>query len=473
MAKKGDYKALFDEALEELRVECGEDDYFIWLGKIGFLSASGPEEMQVSVPSAFFLTQFKRKFLARLQEKLSSLAGTTVTVSLKVDEDAAAAAAVASGQQPKPAEAPDKASAPQSKDIHPTEAPRAPRKQLPSLREDFTFDNYIIGEDNKYAAKAADVIARNPGSAYNPVLIYGGVGLGKTHLMQAIGNYIHFNSNLRVTYITAENFLNEFLEAMNSQKMNSFKNKFRYTTDVLLLDDIQFFEGKEQTQEELFHTFNALADSKKQVVFTCDRLISDLKKIPERLTTRFESGLKVDLKPLKYETRILILRSINETKKANIPAEIIDLVGKNVASNVRDLLSAFKNLIAYQDLTGRPITLVDAQKQMRDLIGSPRQPTMSIDIILKAVADEFHLSHNDLRSKKKSKNVVTPRHIAMYLAREITEYSTTEIGAEFGKDHATVIFACRKVDTRLKTEPDFYEIVENCKRKAREYSMRN
>jgi chromosomal replication initiator protein len=458
-----DYKLFWDETMNQLRKEVGEEEFAIWLSNVGYIGAA-ETEITAAVPSAFFQGQFGPKYLSRLEAKMRELTGKTLTISLQVvPRNGETAAGKTETPAPGGREQPKSAS-PAAK------AQTAAKKQLPQLREEFTFEHFIIGENNSFAANAAKAISNNPGNAYNPFLIYGGVGLGKTHLMQAIGNHIHGASDDRVTYITAENFLNEFVNSLG-KGMNAFKNKFRYTTDVLLMDDIQFFQGKEAIQEELYHTFNTLLDSKKQVAFTCDRPVSELKKIPERLLSRFESALKVDLQPPKYETRYAILRSINKAKNAQIPEEIIDLVSKNVSSNVRDLISSFNNLVAVQELTKTPITLEFAQRHLS--FSSTKQTNLSIDTILKTVAEEYNLSPKDLKNRKRSQNIVTPRHIAMYLVREITEYSTTEIGQEFGRDHSTVITTCRKIEAKIQSDPNFYSVIENLKRKVREFNIKS
>jgi chromosomal replication initiator protein len=337
------------------------------------------------------------------------------------------------------------------------------------LREDYIFDKYVIGENNSFAANAAIAISRNPGTAYNPFLVYGGVGLGKTHLMQAIGNYIHENSDNKIIFITAENFLNEYVEAIKTLKMDAFKKKFRYTEDVLLIDDIHFFQNKRGVQEELFHTFNTLLDAKKQLVFTCDRPVSELKEMSERLMSRFEQCLKVDLQPPNYETRCAILKSTVKSQGAEVPEEVIDLIGKNVSSNIRDLISALKKLIAYTELMGKPITLESAQQQLRDVFASPRQANMSIDLIQRVVAEYFTLSPNDLKGKKRTQNIVLPRQLAMYIAREITEYSTTELGQAFGgRDHTTVMHSCQKIEDQIRSDPTLEPTIESLKRMIKE-----
>jgi chromosomal replication initiator protein len=340
------------------------------------------------------------------------------------------------------------------------------------MRNDYTFEKYVIGENNNFAANAAIAISKNPGKAYNPFLIYGGVGLGKTHLMQAIGNYVHENSDNKVICVTSEDFLNEYLEGIAQGKMNSFKNKFRYT-DVLLIDDIQFFQDKPAVQEELFFFFYALHSAKKQLVFTCDRPPSELKKFSERLISRFEQSLKVDLQPPRYEVRCAILKSTAESRGASISDEVIDLISKNISSNVRDLISALNTLISYTEIMGHQITLEIAQQKLRDVLASTKQSNLSIDIIQKVVADYYSLSINDLKGKKRNQKVVYPRQLSMYICREMTDYSTTEIGEAFGgRDHATVIHSLDKIQGLLLADPTLDSTIESLKRKIKENSAK-
>jgi chromosomal replication initiator protein len=340
------------------------------------------------------------------------------------------------------------------------------------LREDYTFDKYVIGDNNNFAANAAMAISRNPGNAYNPFLIYGGVGLGKTHLMQAIGNYIHTNSGGTIIYITAESFTNEFIQAVQENKMPAFKNKYR-RTDVLLIDDIHFLQNKSGTQEELFYTFDALYNAKKQIVFTCDRPVSELKNLTDRLRSRFERGLNVDLLPPNYETRCAILKKKIETKSISIPDEVISLVSKNVSTNIRDLEAALIKLIAYTELVDKTITVEIAQQQLKDVFASPRQSNMSIDTIQRVVAEYYKLSPNDLKGKKRTQNIVLPRQISMYIAREITEYSLTEIGQTFGgRDHTTVMHACKIIEERIRSDPTMDSTIQALIRMIKEYSAK-
>ena len=312
-------------------------------------------------------------------------------------------------------------------------------KKPPDLREDYTFDTFVMGENNSFAYNAALAISKNPGRTYNPILIYGGVGLGKTHLIQAIGNAVYQTGNLKVIYITAENFTNEFIQSLNEKTAQKFKNKYR-SVDVLLIDDIHFLQNKEGTQEELFYTFDTLYNSFKQIVFTCDRPISELKNLTERLRSRFERGLNVDLQSSSQFISF-------------IPDEVIDLIAQNVETNVRDLESCLTKIIAYAELVQNKITLDIARQQLRDKFSSAQPENINIDIIQRVVSDDFNISLSDIRGKKRTKNVVLPRQIAMYLAQELTEFSTTELGMEFGgRDHTTVMHSCQKIREAIITD---------------------
>jgi chromosomal replication initiator protein len=456
-----DYKIFWDETTDQLRQELGEEEFTIWFSNLEYIDAS-ETEITIAVPSLFFQEQFKPRYHKQIEEKIRELTGKNLSIVLRVVSR--------NREEPKPekrtGETPK--TVPQAKAIQAAAPKETVKKRHHQLRDDYIFDKYIIGENNSFAVNAAIAISRNPGNAYNPFLIYGGVGLGKTHLMQAIGNYIYENSESKLIYTTAENFLNEFIQAISENKMSAFKNKFRYV-DVLLIDDIHFFQDKPGVQEELFFTFNTLLDAKKQLAFTCDRPVSELKKINERLKSRFEQCLNVDLQPPKYETRCAILKSTIESQNVNIPDEVVDLISKNVSTNIRDLISALNKLIAYTKLMGHPITLENAQQQLRDVFASPKQANLSIDIVQRVVADFFSVSPIDIKGKKKTKNIVFPRHISMYIARDMTEYSTTEIGQSFGgRDHTTVMYSCQKIEDQIRTDPNLYSTLQTLRKMIRE-----
>ena len=362
------------------------------------------------------------------------------------------------------------------------ESAKPPRKQEakdqqkpPSaiLLSEYTFDNYVIGENNDYAVNAALAVSRNPGKVneYNPILIYGGVGLGKTHLIQAIGNYVHDNSNLEVVYISAETFTNEFIESIKNQTSTAFKRKYR-SADLLLIDDIHFFQKKEACQEELFNTFNALYTAKKQMVFTCDRPITELKHFTERLVSRLGQGLQVDIQIPQYETRCAILQKKIETFNIQIPNEVIELICKNISTNTRDMVAALNKLVGYVKLAKKRITLDVAKIQLKDIFTSPKQSNISVDTIIQVIASHFNVSISDIKGKKRGKTIVYPRQLAMYIARSITELSTTEIGQAFAKDHTTVIHAVEKIEKGTHSDPTEEGRIQGYIKLIKEFSVK-
>jgi len=469
---EADYKEFWNETLNQLRSELGEEEFNGWFTDIHLLR-SGENTIIIGFPTSFHRDMVKTRYQNGIKTKIKALMGRDISLEFEVIPDGNTATKQKSAAKDAHNRSGDvsgyQSATSTTKNAEPVqEKPR--KKQHPQMRDDYTFERYIIGENNNYAHNAAFAISRNPGTAYNPFLIYGGVGLGKTHLMQAIGNYIHENSDHKVICITSEEFLNEYLEGIAQNKMNSFKNKFRYT-DVLLIDDIQFFQDKPGVQEELFHTFNTLLHSKKQLVFTCDRPPSELKKFSERLVSRFGQGILADLQPPRYEVRCAILKSTAENRGAIIPNEVIDLISKNISSNVRDLISALNKLISFMELMKMPITLEIAQKNLRDVFAST--PNLSIEIIQKAVADTYSISVNDLKGKKRNQKIVYPRQLAMYICREITDFSTTEIGEAFGgKDHTTVMHSIEKIQNKFITDPSLDSTIEGLKRTIKELSVK-
>jgi len=462
------YEGLWNETLGRLRTELGEEEFCGWFTDIRYVR-SGENSIVAGFKSGFHRDIIKSRYQNNIEGKLKALAGREISLEFEVFPDETDENPAAPEKTPSKPENREPV-----KQANPRENQQKPKRtQHSMMRDDYTFEKYIIGENNNFAVNAAIAISRNPGTAYNPFLIYGGVGLGKTHLMQAIGNYIHENSENKVICITSEGFLNEYMEGIAQNKMNSFKNKFRYT-DVLLIDDIQFFQDKPGVQEELFHTFNFLINAKKQLVFTCDRPPSELKKFSERLISRFEQSLKVDLQPPRYEVRCAILKTTAENRGASISDEVIDLISKNISSNIRDLISALNTLISYTEIMKLPVTLEIAQQKLRDVLASTRQANLSIEIIQKVVADFFSLSVNDLKSKKKNMKVVYPRQLSMYICREITDFSTTEIGESFGgRDHTTVIHSIDKIQGLMLTDPTLDSTIESLKRQIKEFSARS
>ncbi len=450
-----DYSSLWDETLKHIRTELSEQEYVMWFKNLIY-SDSDANHITLSVPSSFYKDQIIQRYQSNIEDKLLELQGTPLKLQFVIDTKQRT-------KEPKKDSEASKTSETKT---------AASRPRHPPLKPEYSFETFVIGENNSFAANAAIAIARNPGTAYNPCLIYGGVGLGKTHLIQAIGDSIFSTTNnQKISYITAETFTSEFISSIQSSTSHRFKKKYR-SVDILLIDDIHFLQSKIQTQEELFYTFEALYNSNKQMVFTCDRPVSELKELTDRLRSRFERGLNVDLQPPDYETRIAILRKKIENNPVRISDDAIELIAKNVTTNVRDIEAALLKLVAYADLVNKNITLEIAQAQLRDFFANPNQRGVSIEAILRSVAEYFGLSPNDLRGKKRTKAIAFPRQIAMYLAREMTEYSTTEVGIEFGgRDHTTVMYACQKIENGMKTDSTLEPMIQILKRKIVEYRM--
>ncbi|MEA2087567.1 MAG: chromosomal replication initiator protein DnaA [Candidatus Caldatribacteriota bacterium] len=329
------------------------------------------------------------------------------------------------------------------------------------LNPKYTFDDFVIGNSNRFAHAACLAVAQSPGKAYNPLFIYGGVGLGKTHLIQAIGNYItRHNEKARALYISSEKFTNELINSIRDDRTVAFRNKYR-SVDILLIDDIQFLAGKERTQEEFFHTFNTLYESNKQIVITSDRPPKDITTLEERLTSRFEWGLTTDVHAPDYETRIAILRKKAQAENLNVPDEVIDFIAEKIPSNIRQLEGALTKLTAYSVLTKKDLSIPLTQEILKDIIPLENKK-VSIGQIQKTVANYYNIKVNSLLSKKRTKDIVLARQVAIYLSRELTDLSLSLIGGAFGgKDHTTIIHSYGKVKNKIKTDKSFKNIINN------------
>lgn len=312
------------------------------------------------------------------------------------------------------------------------------------LNPRYTFKNFVVGAGNQFAHAACMAVAEQPAKAYNPLFIYGETGLGKTHLLNAIGNYVAERTDLRIAYLTTEQFTNEVINSIRYDKMMDLRKRYRHI-DMLMIDDIQFLAGKERTQEEFFHTFNALYEAHKQLVLSSDRFPKEMPDIEERLRSRFEWGLIADLQPPDVETRIAILRKKSEDDGVTLPEDVVQFLATTMKSNIRELEGSLVRLGAYASLTGTTISLEMAKTVLRDLIGTKKK-IVSMDDIQETVGARFHVKISDLKSRRRSKTLVHPRQIAMYLCRELTDSSYPEIGRQFGgKDHTTIIHACKQV----------------------------
>lgn len=328
------------------------------------------------------------------------------------------------------------------------------------LSPKFTFDTFVIGASNQFAHAASMAVADAPGKAYNPLFIYGGVGLGKTHLMNAIGNKIIDNHpNIKMMYAPAEQFTNEFVYSMRNDKMDQFKSKYR-GLDVLIIDDIQFIAGKSGTQEEMFHTFNALYDTHKQIIFSSDRLPKDISPITERLRSRFGMGLIADIQIPDVETKVAILGKKCEMEGLELPEDVSFYLASKIKSNIRDLEACMIRLGAHSSLTGKEITIEMAKNVLKDLIHD-EEKALTVEYVQKIVCEYFGLRVQDIKAKKRTRDIAFPRQVAMYLSKFLTDSSLSEIGKGFGgKDHSTVIHACKLIGARMKEDEDFEKKIE-------------
>jgi len=437
------------ETLSQLKSDMDEGEFNFVFSSLQWDSSTG-NKIVLSVPSAFFRDQLKGKYLSTLEGKLFELTGQKIEISFSLRK-------AESAPKPRvPENTPSAAVEP------PTPAKAAPRKAHVQLNPDYTLDNYVVGKNNEFAYSCAVSISKDPGNAYNPFFLYGGVGLGKTHLIQALGNAIHRNNEKAVvTYLPAESFVNEFYAAIQNKTQSAFKNKYR-NVDVLLIDDIHDFQNKKETQEELFNTFNALYEAKKQIVFTSDRPPHELKAFAERLLSRLTRGIIADLQLPTWETRLVILKTKMESWGVKLSDPVLELVAKNVNTNIRDLEASLKKICAYGELLHRDITIEVAQEQLKSVFAGPAQQNIAIDLVQRVIAETHNLSVTDLKGKKRTQAITLPRQIAMFLIRELTEYSTTEVGMEFGgRDHTTVMHAVQKIEDKIRTEPSFEIKIQN------------
>ena len=474
------YKEAFQYAMEELKKEYisknNEDEFTFWFN-MNYVEES-VDSITVSVPSSFMQTMMSSKgYFDIVQKALEKTTGQKVKIKCVVNN---------SSEKTESTETETKKNkADYSKDFKGktlvtnveeqdqkggASAEKSPKKH-PLLLEKFTFDTFISGENSDFAYKASMAVAQNPGKKYNPILIYGGSGLGKTHLMQAIGNYIysHGGEKLKIYYGSAENFTNEFTSSLASKKTNQFINKFR-NLDVLLLDDIHFLDNKKGVQEELFYTFNALHEKQAQMVFTCDRPIKEIKNMTDRLVSRLANGLCIDITIPNYETRVAILKKKLELTGKTLDAEIIDYIARNVETNVRELESALEQILAYADIIEQNPTLEMAKNQLKDILKSNSAQNVSLEIIQKVIADNYQISISELKGKKRDKKYVFPRQVAIYIARELTEMSYSELGNEFGgKDHSTIMHAYDKIAENIKLDPNLESKINILIREIKEY----
>ncbi|WP_125154232.1 chromosomal replication initiator protein DnaA [Clostridium rectalis] len=334
------------------------------------------------------------------------------------------------------------------------------------LNPKYTFDSFVIGNSNRFAHAASLAVAEAPAKAYNPLFIYGGVGLGKTHLMHAIGHYILKNNPIsKVVYVSSEKFTNELINSIKDDKNEEFRNKYR-NVDILLIDDIQFIAGKERTQEEFFHTFNALYEADKQIILSSDRPPKEIPTLEDRLRSRFEWGLIADIQAPDFETRMAILKKKADVENLNIPNEVMVYIATKIKSNIRELEGALIRIVAFSSLTNKEISVDLASEALKDIISNKQSKQVTIDLIQDIVSSYFNLRVEDFKSARRTRNVAFPRQIAMYLCRKLTDTSLPKIGEEFGgRDHTTVIHAYEKISTNLKEDESLQNTINELSKK--------
>ena len=424
--------------MDRLEDELSSQQFNTWVRPLRAVQEGG--QLHLYAPNRFVLDWVKDRFLSRIGALAEQAVGGAMPVMLEVG----APPSLAVGES---------SSAPGS-----TPAPQRPTQAVSRLNPDFTFESHVEGKSNQLARAAARQVGENPARSYNPFFIYGGVGLGKTHLMQAAGHVILGRSpRARVTYVHSERFVADMVKALRTGTINDFKRYYR-GVDALLIDDIQFFIGKERSQEELFHTFNDLLEGRRQVIITADKFPKELVGLEERLISRFGSGLTVSLEPPELETRVAILMKKALHENVVLPDEVAFFIAKRVRSNVRELEGALRRVMASAMFTGRPIDLVLAAESLKDLLAF-QERLITVHNIQKTVAEYYKIRVSDLHSKDRSRVVTRPRQVAMALSKELTTHSLPEIGDAFGgRDHTTVLHACRKVaelsqsDVRVKED---------------------
>ena len=433
---------LWTQAVAEIKERIGRQNYETWIKPIGFISRN-KNEICLDVPNKFFRDWLTEHYLAQIQDILSTLAKHDIKVVFEINEKTNRQASA-------------------EKSVKREERERV-QKSNNNLVPKYTFQNFVVGASNQFAHAACVAVANQPGEHYNPLFIYGGVGLGKTHLVNAIGHQSAQRSGLKVVYLSSESFMNELIGSLRRDKMDEFKKKFR-NVDILILDDVQFIAGKERTQEEFFHTFNSLYESHKQIVITSDKFPKEIPGIEDRLRNRFEWGLIADIQPPDMETRVAILQKKAENEGVQLPHDVAFFLASNIDSNVRELEGSLTRLGAFSSLTKATITVELAKDVLKNTLKNAQQE-ITVENIQKTICDYFNLKIGDLKAKRRTQNIALPRQVAMYLCRKYTETSFPAIGDKFGgRDHSTVIHASKTIERKIKEDPHMQTTIEKLER---------
>jgi len=437
---------IWSSAQEQLRSILTADIYNLWFAPLRATVLDG-NHIILEVANDFSEVWLKDNYLGLLQDALTVAAGRPVQAKFKVMTTSSLA----------PASAKEPASKPKPNAVT---LDRSATNNEWNFNPKNTFDTFVVGNNNNFAYAAALAVAQAPGKSYNPLFLYGGVGLGKTHLLHAIGQYVaSHKKGARVGYVSSEKFTNEYIDGIQNNQLVRFRKKYRQT-DVLLIDDIQFLAGKERIQEEFFHTFNALHECHKQIVLTCDRPASEIQNLEHRLVSRFEWGLVTDLQPPDVEMRLAILKKKAQLMGVTLPDEIINFLAHRIRTNIRRLEGALIRVASFASLTGKKLTLETVESLLREILHEEGRFSVSIEVIQKKVAEHYDIRLADMTSKRRPENIAFPRQVAMFLSRQMTESSLNTIGEAFGgRDHGTVLHACRLVRNRMDVDAHVRQVV--------------
>ncbi len=433
---------IWTKTTKQIRTLLNTETYNLWFSSVQPVSLN-QSSITLEVPNEFSEVWLKDNYLKLLQDALAQASGRKLNIKFKV-------AAGGNGAATAPAK-PTKGRRPAARKATDGDLMFNPRN---------TFETFVVGNNNSFAHAAAMAVAQQPGKAYNPLFLYGGTGLGKTHLLHAIGQHVVGSKKAaKVSYVSSEKFTNEYIAAIQENQLVKFRKKYRQT-DVLLIDDIQFLAGKERIQEEFFHTFNALHEAHKQLVLTCDRPASEIQNLEHRLVSRFEWGLVTDLQPPDVETRLAILRNKVKSMGVEIPGDVLTFLANRIRTNIRRLEGALIRVASYAHLTGKELTHDVVENLLREILQEEGRHTITMEVIQKKVVEKFDLRMADMTSKRRPENIAFPRQIAMYLSRQLTEHSLSAIGEAFGgRDHGTVLHACRLVKDRMEIDANVRQTV--------------
>jgi chromosomal replication initiator protein len=441
---------VWQSAQAHLRAKLSSDTFNMWFGSLQ-ADTMDSHRLTIVTPNDFCGVWLKDNYLSLIQDAVAAVVGCKLQVQFK-SATAEAAVPIATVAPQKLPETAPKAKAAAADKVHANGDLHFNPKN--------TFDTFVVGNNNNFAYAAAKAVAESPGKAYNPLFLYGGVGLGKTHLLQAIGQQVVANKRgAKVAYVSSEKFTNEYIEAIQNNKLIAFRKKYRQS-EVLLIDDIQFLAGKERIQEEFFHTFNALHEAHKQIVLTCDRPASEIQGLEQRLVSRFEWGQTADVQAPDVETRLAILKKKAQMMNVELPDEVINFLATRIRTNIRRLEGALIRVASFASLTGKKLTIEAVESLLREILHEEGRQTISIEVIQKKVAEHFDIRLADMTSKRRPENIAFPRQIAMYLSRQMTESSLNTIGEAFGgRDHGTVLHAYRLVKDRMDVDPNVRHVV--------------